>query len=347
MGMARFSKIQISGTGLTIVSTMAPTLGLILPSWMRWGIFVAGLSMIAWPIAHTCYEHAKQRGRMTPLIGMIVCACGLIGFGTWYFWPTNGAIAPAPSAEEPAPKTPRPLLQISYIARDVQIKWPTTELLAENNEHKSPFAIIVRNIGDKKAFNIKLKFGMPISRDKILEIIKTSNIFPNMTTSQSGSLQITTDFLLNKPHKTIIPELEGENIRGAATLSEQNGDNALEAPYPGALENSLNLIILSRAFVRRREEIAPTQATLYRLLGLPDVTIEVSYDDINGAPFKDTATIRSGFRSIIPSEWTYEGDRLEKLYLEGGFGILSFEDRENPDDGFYNQAKRRGVILPP
>ncbi len=31
------------------------------------------------------------------------------------------------------------------------------------------------------------------------------------------------------------------------------------------------------------------------------------------------------------------------MYFDGGFGILAFEDKDNPDDGLYNQAKHQGI----
>ncbi len=43
-------KIQWPGLGLTIVAAVAPTLGIVLPIWLRWAILTAGLIMIVSPL---------------------------------------------------------------------------------------------------------------------------------------------------------------------------------------------------------------------------------------------------------------------------------------------------------
>jgi hypothetical protein len=47
---------------------------------------------------------------------------------------------------------------------------------------------------------------------------------------------------------------------------------------------------------------------------------------------------------ISPPKWVYEDEHREKVYFDGGFGMLSFEDNDNTDQAFYNQWKMQGVI---
>jgi hypothetical protein len=54
--------------------------------------------------------------------------------------------------------------------------------------------------------------------------------------------------------------------------------------------------------------------------------------------------IRSLYQMGSPPKWVYEDERREKIYFDGGSGTLSFEDNNNPDHGFYNIWKMRGVI---
>jgi hypothetical protein len=42
--------------------------------------------------------------------------------------------------------------------------------------------------------------------------------------------------------------------------------------------------------------------------------------------------------------WVYEDSRKEKRFFEGGFGVLAFEDKNNPDDGLFSYAKREGIV---
>jgi hypothetical protein len=82
--MSFFSKFQVSGTGLTIVSTLAPTLGIILPSWLRWGIFSIGVLMIDWPWIHALILEKKSLKHMWPQYLMAFSALsfllGLVAF---------------------------------------------------------------------------------------------------------------------------------------------------------------------------------------------------------------------------------------------------------------------------
>lgn len=60
MGMPWFPKVQMSGTGLTLASTLAPTLGIHLPLGLRWTLFAVGVVMIAWPFLEVGYVHAME-----------------------------------------------------------------------------------------------------------------------------------------------------------------------------------------------------------------------------------------------------------------------------------------------
>ena len=68
-------------------------LALAFPNMSRWvTIPCALLSLILtlkflWPEIKEF--HAKRRHRMIAITGIIVCACGLVGFGSWYLWLTT------------------------------------------------------------------------------------------------------------------------------------------------------------------------------------------------------------------------------------------------------------------
>jgi hypothetical protein len=65
-------KIQVSGTGLALVSGLAPTLGIEAPYFVRFIGTVIGLAMIAWPGAVFLLGILRQQSEMWLIIGMFV-----------------------------------------------------------------------------------------------------------------------------------------------------------------------------------------------------------------------------------------------------------------------------------
>lgn len=70
----------------------------------------------------------------------------------------------------------------------------------------------------------------------------------------------------------------------------------------------------------------------------------VSYEDLANNKYVSDVVIRSLYQMISPPKWVYEDEHREKVYFDGGFGMLSFEDNDNTDQAFYNQWKMQGVI---
>jgi hypothetical protein len=79
------SRVQISGAGLTIVTGIAPSLGITLPQFVRWSIFALGALMILWPLIQAVHNDARRRRRVLSLIGMNVSGLAFAGCAVWYF----------------------------------------------------------------------------------------------------------------------------------------------------------------------------------------------------------------------------------------------------------------------
>lgn len=45
----------------------------------------------------------KERARVIPLIGMVICGLGFLGLATWYFWPSQSEIATNPPVPDSKP----------------------------------------------------------------------------------------------------------------------------------------------------------------------------------------------------------------------------------------------------
>jgi hypothetical protein len=74
------------GLGLTVVSTIGPTLGIALPQWLRWIGFGVGVILIAWPLLVAAYRRIR-RIKVSPVIiqligvGLIVLGAIVVGLG--------------------------------------------------------------------------------------------------------------------------------------------------------------------------------------------------------------------------------------------------------------------------
>lgn len=107
--MRRSWKFELSGTGLGLVTWIAPSLGIQVPAFFRWSGFVLGMGLIAAPAVEWLFQHAKERRRMMPLIGMFVFGLAFIGCAARYFeasiqessgLTTQEASTPAPTPAE-------------------------------------------------------------------------------------------------------------------------------------------------------------------------------------------------------------------------------------------------------
>ncbi len=98
------TKIQVSGTGLAIVSTIAPTLGIGIPFWLRWTALGLGVWMLAYPIVAALFSRVRSLGRdaLPIAIGIVVSVAIVIGVSISYF--LNG------EAQSTSSAAPRPQL---------------------------------------------------------------------------------------------------------------------------------------------------------------------------------------------------------------------------------------------
>jgi hypothetical protein len=91
--------IEVSGTGLSLVTSIGPTLGIPIPEFIRWPLFGAGVLMVLGPTILAIWRGVKKTGSMISLAGMIVSALALIGFTAWHFWPSLAEILSSEKSE--------------------------------------------------------------------------------------------------------------------------------------------------------------------------------------------------------------------------------------------------------
>lgn len=95
-------KVQVSGTGLTLVATLAPTLGFPIPYWVRLIGVVIGCLMLAWPACTAVWAEAVRRQKRLALIGIIV---GLATIGCAYLYFGRQPMNKSPATKSPSVAT--------------------------------------------------------------------------------------------------------------------------------------------------------------------------------------------------------------------------------------------------
>lgn len=145
---------QSVGAGLTVVSTLAPTLGIPIPHAVRWAIFFLGVLMIGWPAVGIIRRHERLRNVDPSTIQMIgaigIVAFGLILLGGMILQRTRTTPAPTPTVAAQIAPMPQPVSK-----------------LESPNERRYYTKAQKEELGDAmhKAAQVLSKEGMPASRE--------------------------------------------------------------------------------------------------------------------------------------------------------------------------------------
>ena len=86
----------------------------------------------------------------------------------------------------------------------------------------------------------------------------------------------------------------------------------------------------------------------HTIVVLPDVTITASYQDLSGRPSTENFVIHSIIQMLWGAQWLRDGrpdaTDTKTIYIAGAHGTLSYQDQENPGEGFYNIYKQSGYF---
>ncbi|MET4216324.1 hypothetical protein ACVWWG_008724 [Bradyrhizobium sp. LB7.2] len=102
------------GAGLTIVSTLAPTLGIVLPVWFRWLLFVIGVILMLSPFFQAAFNRARKMG-MEPVHLQII---GLVGIVLFAALSVGGLIWQSQVTPSPDPRVGHLQSQLEILTRE-------------------------------------------------------------------------------------------------------------------------------------------------------------------------------------------------------------------------------------
>jgi hypothetical protein len=256
----------------------------------------------------------------------------------------------------------RPVLRIKPIAATVPLDWKGKSVLLSKKNGKSPLSILLTNIGNARAIDVEMVFRAPLGAKEIQAELQSSGVFQGF---EIRSDKVTVPLQFGKQSSSATLLLGSDDVRAIDAVDFEPGHNEKRVEFPLRTQNGLILWLLSRSYhlgqvrhakwiqdMRAQEKLFKEKGQIkwtemwaeYSLQQLqqrqregvlvcPEITVTISYKDVAGHNFSETHIIKSIYQPTSESFWVIDG---EQRYLEGGFGLISFEDKENPSEGFFH-----------
>jgi hypothetical protein len=249
---------------------------------------------------------------------------------------------------------PRPTLKVGFGQRDISIRWPDADIFPHTEGDqlpRPPLTLKIRNVGALKAVDVEIAFAIADDQEVLRTDLQTS-VFKQLVKGEAESWDIPLEFLSGQSSRAISVMLRGANVRRIPVLNEED-----LVVYPPIIQNWFWLRTIQQAFVAsssvdaKMREIAkksPEEFMAYvrkrrlpTIVVLPEVSLSITYKDQNGKTYQQVEKVKAIYMPVAPPFWAIEG---EKLIFHAGFGILGFDDADNPDDGYFALSRRQGLV---
>ncbi len=281
---------------------------------------------------------------------------------------TERALKAEQTIKDALPVSHRPLLRIKPVPATVDLHWKGRSVFPSRKDGKSPLSVLLTNIGNTRAIDVEMVFQAPFGTQEIQAELQSSGVFPGFEIKGD---KVTVLLQFGKQISRVILPLGSDDVRAIDAVDFESGHNEKCVEYPLKMQNGLMLWLLSRSYhlgqVRHSKWVHDMEAqeklfkendqikwtemwaeySLQQLqqrqregvLVCPEITITISYKDVAGHNFSEIHIIKSIYQPTGEPFWVIDG---EQRYLEGGFGLLSFEDKENPSEGFFHMFVGNG-----
>jgi hypothetical protein len=147
----------------------------------------------------------RQRWKKTALHNKLLVIIGVIA----------GIVLPIIfQSMRPGGQSGGPLLHVSPSVREAHLRWETGEFSPRSKQGDDPFAITVRNIGDRNAVNLTFIFALNLERDQFVNTAKNSELFSSrQIEGDAKTLTIPTRYSLSEITWTKINLTEDNVVR--------------------------------------------------------------------------------------------------------------------------------------
>jgi hypothetical protein len=210
------SKIQASGTGLTLLSSFAPTLGIEIPYVLRLIGVAIGIVMLMWPVIIWMADHIRWLGKMWLIAGVtiggivfLVCAVALLPL--------------LASVKEKA--APGPLAGLS----NSQLRAKTVAIAKEMREFESDFRLKVMlvDVGRPQPIEQKAMQAELNERERLRSQIRQQEVTEYRNRFHVEGTQVLDELVVRVPTKPTDDELKYKigalrhgNLAGPAPIAD-------------------------------------------------------------------------------------------------------------------------------
>lgn len=288
----------------------------------------------------------RQRWKQTALHNKLLVIIAALGLVPLVFQALRYFGAPPDS----------PVLHVSPSVRDAHIRWENGEFSPRPEQGGDPFVLKIKNIGDRKAVNLTIRFVFNLDTDELIKMAQKSPLFSSKPIEgDAKSLTIPTRSSLSEATAAQINFTEDNVIRRA----EIPADNEITVHYPPGIKNEISLWLLITSYsqatawrAKEKDSIHPSDPNLImkylkdenqeaqraRILVLPDITITIFYHDIQQNTLSTTDTIRliydCRWLDTSAARWTRDERprRLSKGDLVNAWLVFNHIDAHAPGD---------------
>ncbi|MCF8719274.1 hypothetical protein [Nitrospina gracilis] len=274
-----------------------------------------------------------------------------LSLGLFLFW-----LQPFVSSETDSQTIP-PLV-IRPVSHDVGIHFGEGELLAKEENNLYLFRAL--NKGPSNLTNIRLQFEL-VDVD-VRRLLEQSDVFEGLKINKYNEARLTTKIRNDgQASRSISIYLSNTGERKVDVIPSQNL-NGVEFELPNYIKSALSILMLTRAEKLRETDPRHDATTQWALNGgdlnqlqeiqddhrfdyfvkMPDLRIHATYDTDEKKNVSQTIVIESIYYAPArPMWWPDTNSGGEARFFLGGFGILSYENLNQPDQGHFNGWKKR------
>lgn len=246
----------------------------------------------------------------------------------------------------------RPMLKLKPSIYDSQIKWPDKQIRPET-QNRNPYQFQLTNNGKSDAMEISIAFEL--KNINLADVLKETDAFPEYSINNnrlrldlakgvsSSSIRFDLQFVALK--KIDILESMGKvDVTLPINLLELLSVYNLCQSYKLGAQEMRNLQETFDKISTLFEEKNPEKWDQYyeqkqkgQIIDSPTIEVTLKYKGRHGQTYTEVTEINSIYLVTGKSIWVRHNDSLE---FHGGFGIISFENHDEPNSGFYNAMKK-------
>jgi hypothetical protein len=227
-----------------------------------------------------------------------------------------------------------PLLRVSPSIRDAHLRWEEGEFSPHAERGNDPFAIAIRNIGDRNAIDLTISFLLNLKAEDLIVTAQKSSLFADKPIGGDGKiLQVPIRSSLSMGSETLIDFTAANAVR-REEVQIGGRDKEITVLYPTVIKNTIFLWLLITSHSQgqswldewRKDKTPEDPALIMKylrdqmkeaqrvsILVLPELTITVTCHDTRQNTYSTTSVIRSIYKYEEWARWVIAKEAQRQL----------------------------------